>query len=113
LTRLGDTHEQEGSEEDRKKNGGKKGRIGRDDAKPRGHKGHCARPPRHFKLEAAAKVLKIKPFYQGAGALPFSCFQATQMHMDPPKKVNGVTYNSVNDFRLAEGCLQHAKLHFY
>jgi hypothetical protein len=61
----------------------------------------------------AAKVLKIKPFYQGSGALPFTCFQATQMHMDPPKKVNGVSYSSVNDFRLAEGCLQHAKLHFY
>jgi hypothetical protein len=57
----------------------------------------------------ATKVLKIKPFYQKPGALPFSCFQATQMHMDPPKKVNGVTYNSVNDFRLAEQCLQHAK----
>lgn len=61
----------------------------------------------------AAKVLKIKPFYQGPGALPFSCFQATQMHMDPPKKVGGVSYSSVNDFRLAEECLQHAKLHFY
>jgi hypothetical protein len=62
----------------------------------------------------AAKVLKIKPFYQGPGALPFSCFQAIQMHMDPPKKNDkGVPFSSVNDFRLAEGCLQHAKLHFY
>jgi hypothetical protein len=61
----------------------------------------------------AARVLKIEPFYQGPGALPFSCFQATQMHMDPPKKVGGVSYSSVNDFRLAEQCLQKAKLHFY
>jgi hypothetical protein len=61
----------------------------------------------------AARVLKIKPFYQGPGALPFSCFQATQMRMDPPKKVGGVSYSSVNDFRLAEQCLPRAKLHFY
>ena len=62
----------------------------------------------------AAKVLKIKPFYQGPGALPFSCFQATQMNMFPPKKnAKGVSFSSVNDFRLAEQCVQHAKLHFY
>src|SRR5262245_54701389 len=61
----------------------------------------------------AARVLKIKPFYQGPGALPFSCFQATQMIMNPPKKVGGVSYSSVNDFRLAEQCIQRARLHFY
>ena len=61
----------------------------------------------------AAKVLKIKPFYNGPGALPFSCFTATQMRMDPPKRIRGVIYQSVNDFRLAEQCLQRAKLHFY
>jgi hypothetical protein len=61
----------------------------------------------------AAKVLKIKPFYQGPGAPPFSCLQATQMRMDPPKKVGGVSYSSVNDFRLAEPCLQRARLHVY
>jgi hypothetical protein len=62
----------------------------------------------------AAKVLKIKPFYQGPGALPFSCFQATQMNMFPPKKNDkGVPFSSVNDFRLSEQCVQKAKLHFY
>jgi hypothetical protein len=61
----------------------------------------------------AARVLKIRPFYQGPGSLPFSCLTATQMRMDPPKKVGGVTYSSVNDFRLAEPCLQRARLHFH
>jgi hypothetical protein len=61
----------------------------------------------------AARVLKIRPFYQGPGALPFSCLTATQMRMDPPKKVGRVSFSSVNDFRLAEQCLQRARLHSY
>jgi hypothetical protein len=61
----------------------------------------------------AARVLKIRPFYQGPGSLPFSCFTATQMRMDPPKKIGGVSFSSVNDFRLAEQCLQRARLHSY
>jgi hypothetical protein len=60
----------------------------------------------------AARVLKIRPFYQGPGALPFSCLTATQMRMDPPKKVGRVSFSSVNDFRLAEQCLQRARLVF-
>lgn len=113
MTRLGDTHEQEGSEEDRKKTAAKKAALAATTPSREDIKGIALDLPDISDWKLAAKVLKIKPFYQGAGALPFSCFQATQMHMDPPKKVNGVTYNSVNDFRLAEGCLQHAKLHFY
>ena len=61
----------------------------------------------------AARVLKIRPFYTGPGSLPFSCLTATQMRMDPPRKINGAIYQSVNDFRLAEQCLQRAKLHFH
>jgi hypothetical protein len=61
----------------------------------------------------AARVLKIRPFYTGPGSHPFSCLTATQMRMDPPRKINGVMYQSVNDFRLAEQCLQQARLHFH
>jgi hypothetical protein len=61
----------------------------------------------------AARVLKIRPFYKGPGSLPFTCFTATQMRMDPPRRIGGVIYQSVNDFRLAENCHQRAKLHFY
>jgi hypothetical protein len=63
----------------------------------------------------AARVLKIRPFYDGPGSLPFSCLTAIQMRMDPPRriKVNGwVSFSSVNDFRLAEQCLQRARLVF-
>ena len=52
----------------------------------------------------AAKALKIRPFYRGHDSRPFDCLEATQMHMDPPKKVGGVSFASVNDFRLAARC---------
>jgi hypothetical protein len=52
----------------------------------------------------AARALKIRPFYRGDDSRPFDCLEATQMHMDPPKKVGGVSFSSVNDFRLAAHC---------
>jgi hypothetical protein len=56
----------------------------------------------------AAKALRVKPFFTGAGAKPFSCLMATQINMDPPirREVNGVMipFRSVNDFFLAPEC---------
>jgi|SRR5262249_21686308 len=50
----------------------------------------------------AAKVLKIRPFYNRSDSLPFSCLEATLLRMD--KKVGPITYSYVNDFRVAEHC---------
>jgi hypothetical protein len=51
----------------------------------------------------AAEDLGIRPFYKGDDSLPFSCLEATQRRED--KKVGGVMYSYVNDFRLAEHCV--------
>jgi hypothetical protein len=52
----------------------------------------------------AAKVLKIRPFFEGPDSKPFSCLRATQMRMDPPMIVDKKRFFSVNDFLLAEEC---------
>jgi hypothetical protein len=52
----------------------------------------------------AAKALKIKPFYSGPDAKPFSCLLAFEVRPDPPVVRDGKSFNRVNDFRLTPEC---------
>jgi len=53
----------------------------------------------------AAKVLKIKPFYTGKDAKPFSCLVAFEVRADPPVVKDKKTFYRINDFKLADECL--------